>query len=437
MIWVNSMSSFSSISKYKNIAQNSHIKSAYKTDKTDKTDKINKTENTDKSDSKDLSSSALNMAGIIDESSDTETSYQVIEESAITNEAEAEFEKAKNSGQKMKKILDQIMDTCTSKNGDMQALSGDLSKYSAQISDIMATAEGIGNDAAKEILDMVNNSEKVQAELDNIEKQVQSELDKLNKELSKGEKADRSIIDASNEKIDKLYEKMDKLNNQRIDNSKTIRSAANHRAQVLDKSKEGIYSVFQNATNKAIDANEYAELSISKGSEVSKYNASDAYKNGWTTQIDLSSVCGSSSSFMNSSMTIGDQTSALYDGYKAIALGEQLGAASKNVLKDVQNIGSQYGVSAGYIVEDIVNKEYVDTSKLANIKEFDNTYKSSANSTFGFGSMNNSFSSFGSSTLSSIESQMQDMVNRKNQQIFSSNLDIYKNIAEASKNKKV
>ena len=112
------------------------------------------------------------------------------------------------------------------------------------------------------------------------------------------------------------------------------------------------------------EANEYADVTIEKGTEASSITDRDkAKEGGWTR----------SSGFFGWGKRKGDVDAANRAGNVSIALGEQLGGSSQKVVGEVKQVGTQYGLGFENKkgIDEIVKKEYVDTSKLADVKTFD------------------------------------------------------------------
>ena len=154
---------------------------------------------------------------------------------------------------------------------------------------------------------------------------------------------------------------MDKFDNC---TSKEIQKIANDKAEAMGKSIKDIAGMLETNINDAINANEYADVAIEKGIEAAKLkdNRDEAYKAGFGGKGFLSRFFAT-----REAEAIGNYT---------IAQGEQLGNSSQDVTKKANTVRKQYGVkmksTAG--VNNIIDKEYVNTGRMENFKEFEQGY---------------------------------------------------------------
>ena len=122
--------------------------------------------------------------------------------------------------------------------------------------------------------------------------------------------------------------------------------------ETLGKSVSDIKDASENALIETQNANEYAEVTIEKGMEASNVK----------------------SCFQARNLGFGlNKKEAKKMGDTAIAAGEHLGNSTVNVAKIIQNVSNQFdiGFAETSSMNDLLKKEYVDTSALDKLENPD------------------------------------------------------------------
>lgn len=332
-------------------------------------------------------------------SDEAKVSYKIKDEASETNEAQQEVKTAQENGTNLKGILEKLNEKCTTKHGEMQKLSQEMEKYIVKMEDLSAVAGDIQEEATQKLNRIEVEAQKMQAKIDAKKAEAEVQVKVIEDEEAKGEGADEGKVGKAQDSIESISEDMDSIADEmkalEKQSAAKIKKAAAMKATLLGESMMDVKDKAQAALKDAINANEYADVTIEKGTEASSItDRNKAKEGGWTK---------SSWIFWRK----GDVDAANRAGNVSIALGEQLGGSSQSVVGDVKTVGTQYGFGfeSRKGIEEIVKKEYVDTSKLADVKTFDEARQEK-----GF---------FGAIK------QMKE------------NQDIYNEIAEASKNKNV
>lgn len=334
---------------------------------------VNKTQATQASNTETniYKSTSKKVTKSLPESSDEKTvRYTITDGASETNEAQKEVEDAKKNGQNLKDIVQNLETKCKEKNTNMETIKQELAKYEVEMKDYIDANIEIEDATESQLKDCAQKSKAEAQKAEQTKNEIQIKTKKVNDAYSNTNATESDIqdaeenqseIDALSAKYAKICERMDKYDNYQ---NKEIKKIANDKAETMGKSIKEIAGMLETNINDAINANEYADVAIEKGLEAVKLkdNWNDAYKAGF----------GGRGLFAVFSATKDAESS----GNNTIARGEQLGNSSKEVAKKANTVRKQYGVSMKSTVgvKDIANKEYVDTSKMENLKEFEQGY---------------------------------------------------------------
>ncbi len=301
-------------------------------------------------------------------SDEAKVSYKIKDEASETNEAQQEVKTAQEYGTNLKGILEKLNEKCTTKNGEMQKLSQEMDKYIVKMEDLSAVAGEVEEEATQKLSKIETEAQKMQAEIDAKKEEAEAQVKIIEDEDAKGEGADEGKITAAQDSIESLSGDIDSIAEGmkalETKSAAKIKKAAAMKAALLGESMMDVKDKAQATLKDAINANEYADVTIEKGTEASSITDRDkAKEGGWTR----------SSGFFGWGKRKGDVDAANRAGNVSIALGEQLGGSSQKVVGEVKQVGTQYGLGFENKkgIDEIVKKEYVDTSKLADVKTFD------------------------------------------------------------------
>ena len=296
-----------------------------------------------------------------------EVKYEIADDASKTNEAQKEVEAAKEYGANLKTILETLMKKDEGFIGDMATLQAEIDKFqvetestSQELTDINAEVEEATTNAESEAKTVQQQIEEKQKEYDTKMKELQELQQK--EDPSDEDKAKMQTLQSD---IQTLHNDMYELatNGEAIaDKSKVTLEQAKAKAEALGTTLEAIKNDAQEAANKATDANEYADVTIEKGTEASNINSKDSAKEAGFTKRG---------GFLGWGKRKGNVKAANQMGNQAIATGEQLGGATVNVAKSVETVAKQYQFSMSKTsnVKKLANKEYVDTTKFEEAKQ--------------------------------------------------------------------
>lgn len=301
-------------------------------------------------------------------SDEAKVSYKIKDEASETNEAKQEVQTAQEYGTNLRGILEKLNEKCTTKNGEMQKLSQEMDKYIVKMEDLSAVAGDVQEEATQKLSKIETEAQKMQAEIDAKKEEAEAQVKIIEDEDAKGDGADEGKVTAAQDSIESLSAEMDSIADEmkalETKSAAKIKKAAAMKATLLGESMMDVKDKAQATLKDAINANEYADVTIEKGTEASSITDEDKAKDGGWTK---------SSGFLGWGKRKGDVGAANRAGNVSIALGEQLGGSSQKVVGEVKQVGTQYGLGFENKkgIDEIVKKEYVDTSKLADVKTFD------------------------------------------------------------------
>ncbi len=304
-------------------------------------------------------------------SDEANVSYTISDDASQTNEAQAEVEAAAEYGANLKTILGTLISKCDTKNSEMAELQSSIDEFKTQAettgNQLDAVATLIEQAVAKATQEVEAKQVEVEAKQDEVEtKQAQAE-DIVNNASPEGLTTEEqakvttlnSEIEVAGTSIEDLVGEMKDLQAE----TKKSTVSAEVKAQALGTTLENIKSAMTDTSNKAINANEYADVTIEKGTEASNITTkSDAKKAGFTKK-----------GFLGFGKK-GNVKAANNMGNQAIAKGEQLGGSTTKIAKGVQDVSKQFDLSFAKTsgIANLANKEYVDTEAFT---EADNNYK--------------------------------------------------------------
>ena len=301
-------------------------------------------------------------------SDEAKVSYKIKDDASKENEAQKEVETAAEYGTNLKGILEKLNEKCAVKTGEMAKLSQEMDKYIVKMEDLSAVAGDVQEEAQTKLTTIEAEAQKMQSEIDAKKAEAEAQVKIVEDENAKGEGADETkatkaqdSIESLSADIDAIATEMQSLEKQ---SAAKIKKAAAMKATLLGESMLDVKDKAQATLKDAINANEYADVTIEKGTEASNITDRDkAKEGGWTR----------SGGFCGWGKRKGDVGAANRAGNVSIALGEQLGGSSQKVVGEVKQVGTQYGFGfeSKKGIDEIVKKEYVDTSKLADVKSFD------------------------------------------------------------------
>lgn len=321
------------------------------------------------------------------QSNDTQkVSYKITDSASETNEAQQEVDEAKKSGKKLNDILQDLIPKAQSKNEEMAKIQEELSQYEVEMQDYIMSNMDLEDTTQEEIKNAAAEAENCKKQADKVQDEIKEKQKTIqNSDNSTADSSDKentqSEIDALKTKYEKITSRMDQISTY---TNKEIKQVASAKAEKLGKSMADVKDMAEAHLNSAINANEYADVTIEKGLEAAKIdNWKDALKEGFTYKSNDDNNTKSSKNHSASSSLLKNNLRSIniitkskelanQTGSQAVALGEQLGNSTKTVSEKIKSIGQQYGISTSNTgINNLINKEYVDTSKMADVKEFE------------------------------------------------------------------
>lgn len=299
------------------------------------------------------------------ESDEANVSYQISDDASEVNEAQKEVDTAKEYGANLKTILENLTPKCQNKDGEMQKLQEEMSQFEVQMEDLFGQAEALTAETTEQAEEIQTEADAKNAELEAKQEEIEEttkELDTAVEEAETSENADTGAIDKAQGKIESLSAEAKDISGDiealeaKIQGQ--IKEAALTKAALLGETMEGVKDKAQASLNDAINANEYADVTIDQGTQASNIGSKkEAKAAGFTKRVLF--------------WKKGDVGKAHRAGDFAIAMGEQLGNSSQGVAKTVKTVAGQYqmGFAETSGIDGILNKQYVDTSKLSDMQD--------------------------------------------------------------------
>ena len=300
-----------------------------------------------------------------------EVKYEIADDASKTNEAQKEVETAKEYGANLKTILETLMKKDEGFITDMATLQGEIDKFQVETESTNKELTDVNAEVEKTTTKAENEAKTVQQQIEEKQKEYETKMKELE---TLQQKEDSSEEDQA--KMQKLQGEIQTLHNNMYElategdsiaeDSKVTLEQAQAKAESVGRTMEGVKMEAEAAASKATDANEYAEVTIEKGTEASNITSKKEAKNAGFKK----------SGFLGFGKK-GNVKAANRMGNMAIATGEQLGGATVNIAKSVETIADQYQFSMSKTsnVKNLANKEYVDTTKFAEAKQTVNETK--------------------------------------------------------------
>lgn len=291
-------------------------------------------------------------------------SYTITDDAGEVNEAEQEVKTAAEYGTNLKGILETLISKCETKIDEMAQLQEELDKFQVETEKIDSQV-GEVNEEAKEI------AVEMQTEQESLESQLMKKMEELNAKREEAEalcqkenptEEDLAKLDKLEEADVQLQEEIMSLQGQINTDAQAKLDKAKAKAESLGKTMEDVKNDAQSAANQAINANEYADVTIEKGMEAANIkDKGDAKAAGFTKR----------GGFLGLGKRKGNVKAANKMGNYAVATGEQLGGATKNIASGVQDVAKSYNFTFAKTsnVNELASKTYVDTSKFEEAKE--------------------------------------------------------------------
>ena len=294
-----------------------------------------------------------------------EVKYEIADDTSETNEAQKEVETAKEYGANLKTILETLMKKDDGFIGDMATLQGEIDKYKTQTEESTKQINDISTEIQKDIDTTQEKAKTIEEQIAEKQKEYEAkmkELETLQQKENPTEEEQAKMqtlqtdIEALKGDIKSLSENGEKV----ADEAEVTTQSAQAKAEALGTTLETIKNDAEAAANKATNANEYADVTIEKGTEAANI----------TSKKEAKSEGFKKRGFLGFGKK-GDVKAANKMGNMAIATGEQLGGATVNIAKSVENVAKDFNISFAKTsnVKNLANKEYVDTTKFAEAKQ--------------------------------------------------------------------
>ena len=294
-----------------------------------------------------------------------EVKYEIADDTSETNEAKKEVETAKEYGANLKTILETLMKKDEGFIADMATLQGEIDKYKTQTEEATKQIDDISTEAQKDLDTTQEKAKTIEEQIAEKQKEYEAkmkELEELQQKENPTEEEQAKMqtlqtdIETLKGDIKSLSENGEKI----ADKTEETTQSAQSKAEALGTTLETIKNDAEAAANKATNANEYADVTIEKGTEASNITSKkEAKAEGFKKR-----------GFLGFGKK-GDVKAANKMGNIAIATGEQLGGATVNIAKSVENVAKDFNISFAKTsnVKNLANKEYVDTTKFEEAKQ--------------------------------------------------------------------
>ena len=296
-----------------------------------------------------------------------EVKYEIADDASKTNEAQKEVEAAKEYGSNLKTILETLMKKDEGFITDMATLQTEIDKFNVETESTNKELTDVNTEVEQTTAKAENEAKTVQQQIEEKQQEYEAKMKELQELQQKEEPSeeDQTKMQTLQNETQALHNDMYALATEGesiADESKATLEKAQAKAESLGRTMEGVKMEAEAAANKATDTNEYADVTIEKGTEASNINSKGAAKEAGFTKRG---------GFLGWGKRKGDVSAANKMGNQAIATGEQLGGATVNVAKSVETIANQYQFSMSKTsnVKKLASKEYVDTTKFAEAKQ--------------------------------------------------------------------
>lgn len=294
-----------------------------------------------------------------------EVKYEIADDASKTNEAQKEVETAKEYGANLKTILETLIKKDEGFIADMATLQGEIDKYKTQTEEATKQINDISTEIQKDIDTTQEKAKTIEEQIAEKQKEYEAkmkELETLQQKENPTEEEQTKMqtlqtdIETLKDGIKSLSENGEKI----ADKTEETTQSAQAKAEALGTTLETVKNDAEAAANKAINSNEYADVTIEKGTEAANI----------TSKKEAKSEGFKKRGFLGFGKK-GDVKAANKMGNMAIATGEQLGGATVNISKSVESVAKDFDISFAKTsnVKNLANKEYVDTTKFAEAKQ--------------------------------------------------------------------
>ena len=294
-----------------------------------------------------------------------EVKYEIADDASKTNEAQKEVETAKEYGANLKTILETLMKKDEGFIADMATLQGEIDKYKTQTEEATKQIDDISTEAQKEVDATKEKAKTIEEQIAEKQKEYEAKMKELEELQQKEnpteeEQAKMQTLQTDIEALKGDIKSLSKNGEKVADEAEVTTQSAQAKAEALGTTLETIKNDAEAAANKATNANEYADVTIEKGTEAANITSKKEAK---TEGFKKRGFLGFGKK--------GDVKAANKMGNMAIATGEQLGGATVNIAKSVENVAKDFNISFAKTsnVKNLANKEYVDTTKFAEAKQ--------------------------------------------------------------------
>ncbi len=294
-------------------------------------------------------------------SDEAQMQYIISDDAGEVNEAEQEVKTAEEYGENLKTILGNLISKCSDKNSEMAKLGEEMQKFVVTMEDLGMQAQTLESETEQQVKEaeakvdeQIKDIEEKKAELEEQVAVAKTSTDEAEaNEAAENAEVLGAEITQSSADLDKLQAEI----------KSQIQQTAVAKATLLGKSMEDVKNMAESNANEAINANEYADVTIDKGMEASSISSKKEAKAAGFKKRGGFLGLGKK----------GDVKAAHRMGDTAIATGSQLGNSSKGVAQTINTVGQQFGMNFAETskIGDIANKEYVDTSKMDELKNLD------------------------------------------------------------------
>ena len=294
-----------------------------------------------------------------------EVKYEIADDASKTNEAQKEVETAKEYGANLKTILETLMKKDDGFIGDMATIQDEIDKYQTKTEETSTQIEKYSTEIEKDIDTTQEKAKTIEKEITEKQKECETktkEFETLQQKEDTTEK-DQAKMQSLQTTIGTLKDGIKSLSQtgEKIAKGADVKiQSAQSKAEALGTTLEAIKNDAETAASKATNANEYADVTIEKGTEAANITSKkEAKAEGFKKR-----------GFLGFGKK-GDVKAANKMGNMAIATGEQLGGATANIAKSVESVAKDFDISFAKTsnVKNLANKEYVDTTKFAEAKQ--------------------------------------------------------------------
>lgn len=294
-----------------------------------------------------------------------EVKYEIADDTSETNEAQKEVETAKEYGANLKTILETLMKKDEGFIADMATLQGEIDKYKTQTEESTKQINDISTEIQKDIDTTQEKAKTIEEQIAEKQKEYEAKMKELEtlQQKENPTEEEQTKMQTLQTDLETLKDGIKSLSQtgEKIAKGADVKiQSAQSKAEALGTTLEAIKNDAETAASKATNANEYADVTIEKGTEAANI----------TSKKEAKSEGFKKRGFLGFGKK-GDVKAANKMGNMAIATGEQLGGATVNIAKSVESVAKDFDISFAKTsnVKNLANKEYVDTTKFAEAKQ--------------------------------------------------------------------